>query len=218
VAKATIAKLDKQGKSVGTPVEVMFNPKEVTLSRQNNWKQEQGPKTNIPATEFTTGGATTLKMQFYFDTYEKGDDVRKHTKPIHELMDMDEAWYDKKSKKGRPPSVRFQWGKVVAFDAVITSVSTRYTLFLPEDGTPVRAVMDISFTQVKDKAAKPKQNPTSGGVGGDRVWIVREGDTLAWIAFNTYDDPNDWRLIADANRLTQVRKLTPGTTLVIPSA
>jgi hypothetical protein len=218
VAKATIARLDKNGVA-DKPIEVMFNPKELTFARQNNWSQKQAPKTNIPSTEFGGGGPTTLKLQLYFDTYTTGKDVRKeYTDKICELMELDPKWEDKKTHKGRPPSVRFQWGKIVTFDAVITSINERFTLFLPNDaGTPVRAVLDVSFTEVKSKKDKPAQNPTSGGPGGERIWIVRAGDTLPWIAFSEYDDATQWRRIADANGLTQIRRLTPGAALVIPS-
>jgi len=76
----------------------------------------------------------------------------------------------------------------------------------------------VTFQQIKDAALFPPQNPTSGGVGGERVWVVNEGDTLAWIAYREYGDSNQWRRIADANRLTQVRRLVPGTVLEIPNA
>jgi nucleoid-associated protein YgaU len=76
----------------------------------------------------------------------------------------------------------------------------------------------VSFQEVKDALSLPAQNPTSGGVGGERVWSVREGDTLAWIAFKEYNSPQQWRLIADANHLTAIRDLTPGMTLAIPHA
>jgi nucleoid-associated protein YgaU len=105
----------------------------------------------------------------------------------------------------------------VIFDGVISSYSERFTLFLP-DGTPVRAVVDLTLSESRDGAYLARQNPTSGGVGGDRVWVVREGDTLPWIAFSEYRDATEWRSIADANRLTNVRHLIPGTVLVIPSA
>jgi nucleoid-associated protein YgaU len=79
-------------------------------------------------------------------------------------------------------------------------------------------VVDLTLTESRDGQFFPKQNPTSGGVGGDRVWVVREGDTLPWIAYSEYNDATEWRAIADANGLTQVRSLVPGTVLVIPSA
>ena len=81
----------------------------------------------------------------------------------------------------------------------------------------VRATVNVTFQQSKDEAALAKQNPTSGGLGGERVWTVTEGDTLGWIAYKEYGDTSLWRLIAEANRLRSVRRLTPGTVLVIPN-
>ena len=212
---AVIVKLDKAGKTSGPPIKVMFRPKELNISKQNNWQASNSPKTNAPKFEFKGGGAETLKLQLFFDTYIDKEDVReKYTTAIYRLMRIDEESRDKKTKKGRPPTVRFQWGKTVGFNAVITNISQRFSLFLP-DGTPVRAVLDVSFQEVEEDYKK--QNPTSGGVGGERHWLVKVGDTLAFIAFNEYGDSNQWRLIADANGLTQVRRLLPGKMLMIPN-
>lgn len=212
---ALIVKLDKAGKTSGPPIKVMFRPKELNISKQNNWQASNSPKTNAPKFEFKGGGAETLKLQLFFDTYIEKEDVReKYTNAIYRLMRIDEESRDKKTKKGRPPTVRFQWGKTVGFNAVITNISQRFSLFLP-DGTPVRAVLDVSFQEVEEDYKK--QNPTSGGVGGERHWLVKVGDTLALIAFNEYGDSNQWRLIADANGLTQVRNLLPGKMLMIPN-
>jgi len=131
-------------------------------------------------------------------------------------MIVDEKLKDKKNKKGRPPKVRFQWGTAWSFNAVITSISQKFTLF-STDGTPVRATLTVSFQQIQDTAELAAQNPTSGGVGGERVWTVTDGDTLAWIAHKEYGDTSQWRRIADANKLTDVRSLVPGTVLVIPN-
>ncbi len=110
----------------------------------------------------------------------------------------------------------FQWGAAWSFEAVITSLSQQFTLFL-SDGTPVRATLTVNFQQVRDTANLAPQNPTSGGAGGERVWQVGAGDTLAWIAYREYGDATKWRLIAQANNLIQVRELAPGTVLVIPN-
>jgi nucleoid-associated protein YgaU len=171
----------------------------------------------MPQLEFGGGQPATLQMQLFFDTYAAGEDVRKkYTDAIWQLMMVDPKLKDGKTKKSRPPKVRFQWGSAWTFDAVITSITQKFTLF-NSHGTPVRATLDITFQQIKDESLFPKQNPTSGGVGGERVWIVNEGDTLAWIAYKEYGDSSQWRRIADANRLTQVRRLTPGTVLEIPN-
>jgi len=214
LAHAKIINLD----GGGSPIECMFNPKEYSFSKRNQWTLGKSKGSNMPQLEFGGGQPATLQMQLFFDTYAGGKDVRKeYTDSIWQLMMVDQALKDPKNKKGRPPKVRFQWGSAWSFDAVITSVNQKFTLFL-SDGTPVRATLDVTFQQIKDAALFPPQNPTSGGVGGERVWIVNAGDTLAWIAYREYGDSNQWRRIADANRLTQVRRLVPGTVLEIPNA
>jgi nucleoid-associated protein YgaU len=214
VAKAEIINLDKSG----PPIKCMFNPKEYTFAKQNQWTQKNNSGSNVPPLEFGTGQPATLKLQLMFDTYADHKDVRKeYTDAIWELMMVDLDLKDAKSKKARPPKVRFQWGGSWSFDAVITSISQTFTLFLP-NGTPVRATLDVMFQQIADAKLFPKQNPSSGGVGGERVWTVHEGDTLAWIAHKELGSTALWRSIAEINHLTSVRDLTPGTVLRLPNA
>ena len=214
-------------------VQCMFNPKEYAFSKQNSWTYKPTKGTNIGLFEFGSGQPTTLQMQLFFDTYmntrtksDQPKDVRKaYTAKIWDMMKIDSnlkgtagiSGQASKDTKGRPPVVIFQWGNTWTFKAVITSITERFTLFL-SDGTPVRSTLDVTFQQIQDKDAHPPTNPTSGGVGGERVWTVSAGDTLAWIAYKEYGDANLWRLIADANRLIKVRQLTTGMILEIPNA
>ena len=222
LAKAQIINLDTPG---SMPTSCMFNPKEYSFAKQNNWTVGDAKGANMPPIEFGGGQPATLQMQLFFDTYAEGQDVRAaYTDAIWQLMLVDNRLKDPKTGKGRPPKVRFQWGAAWSFDAVITSITQSFSLFLP-DGTPVRATLDVAFQQVKDGFQRlrdtrtfPRQNPTSGGDGGGRLWTVREGDTLAWIAYKEYGDATAWRRIADTNRLSQVRRLRPGTVLEIPHA
>jgi hypothetical protein len=215
---ATIVDVDH-----GSTVECMFNPTEYTFSKQNSWTQGTAKGSGIGLYEFSSGQSSTLQMQLFFNTYHPNptpeDVCEKYTKDVWKMMEVDPSLAPLNSGKGkgRPPMVRFQWGKTKAFKAVIVNLSERLTLFLP-DGTPVRSTLDVTFLQVQAEGAYPATNPTSGGVGGERVWMVNEGDTLAWIAYKEYGNANLWRLIADANSLARVRKLTPGTMLEIPNA
>lgn len=212
--KATIQNRDKPGSK---PVTCMFNPKEYTFQKTNSWKEGETPAQNISQLQFTGGKSATLTMQFFFDTYAERKDVREeYTDAFWELMVIDASKKDKKNKFGRPPLVLFQWGRTWSFQAVITSMKQQFTLFL-DSGVPVRATLDVTFQQVSDPSQLRAQNPTSGGVGGERVWRVQAGDTLAWIAYREYGDATRWRPIAEANRLTRVRELVPGTILVIPN-
>jgi len=212
LVKATISNLD----SGGSPIECMFNPRECTFSKVNQWTREKSSGANVADLEFSTGQPATLSMELFFDTFAAGEDVRKeYTDALWELMLVDDGLEDTKNKKSRPPYVHFQWGKSWSFDAVITNIQQSFTLFLP-DGTPVRATMKVTFEQLKDEKLLPSQNPTSGGDGIERVWTVQEGDTLARIAHIHYGDSDRWRRIANANHLISVRDLRPGTVLLIP--
>jgi len=207
-----------------TKVECLFNPKEYTFAKTNSWPKDQKAKANTPVMTFGGGNPATLNMDLLFDTYQstrsggRSKDVRKEY--INHLWSMmyvdDRIANNSKNKQGRPPKVRFSWGKAWMFEAVMTSLSVTFTLFLP-DGTPVRATAKVAFQQVKDLKDLPAQNPTSGGVGGERVRTVEEGDRLDLIAHEEYGDTSQWRLIAAANGISNPRNLRPGTTLVIPN-
>jgi nucleoid-associated protein YgaU len=53
-----------------------------------------------------------------------------------------------------------------------------------------------------------------------KVWTVRIGDNLPAIAARTYDDPRQWRLIADANKIDNPLRFPSeedlGRLLIIP--
>ncbi len=208
----------------GEKITCRFRPKEYTFTKSNSWPKQQKAGHNTPVFSFEGGQPATLQMELLFDTYadakdgSKPKDVRtEYTNKLWTLMFVDKKLASKeKNKKGRPPKVKFHWGKAWTFEAVITSLSLKFTLFMP-DGTPVRATATVAFQQILDsRDLMPAQNPTSGGAGGERAWTVSEGESLGWIAYQEYGDTSQWRRIADANRLTEVRRLLPGVRLVIP--
>jgi nucleoid-associated protein YgaU len=79
----------------------------------------------------------------------------------------------------------------------------------------LRALLDVSFKQSSDEAVYPRQNPTSGGVPGQRLRTIREGETLAGIAHEEYGDPTVWRHLAEINNLDDPRRLRLGQTLLV---
>ncbi len=204
-------------------VECLFNPKEYTFAKTNSWPKNQKGGANQPVVTFGGGNPATLSMDLMFDTYQnarhKGTPKDVRTAYINNLWKMmyvdDKAKDKKKNKQAPPPKVLFTWGKAWSFEAVMTSLSVTFTLFL-SDGTPVRATARVAFQQVKDSKDLP-QNPTSGGLGGERVRTVEEGDRLDLIAFEEYGDTSQWRRIASANSISNPRDLRPGSILVIPN-
>lgn len=195
-------------------IECLFNPGEYTLVRNNTWTQKPVKGENVPNLEFGGGSSATLSMQLFLDTSTTGGDVRDTTKKVRKLMDIDSSAKDMTSVKGRPPMVEFHWGRIWTFKAVITQLTEKCTLFR-DDGIPIRATLDMTFLQAKDDGVYPAQNPTTMGTTGYKQWIVRDGDSIDWIAFNEYGDSNMWRYIADINGLDNPSRLRPGQRLSI---
>jgi nucleoid-associated protein YgaU len=173
-------------------VECHFNPNEFTITKSNQWRAENKAGANIPDVHFTGGGPRQLQMTLIFDTYEKctngaSVDVRQATDKLLALMEAEIPQNTPRGQSTRPPHVEVGWGKFRSFRGVITQLSQKFTLFMP-DGIPVRAT----------------------------VQVVRPGDTLDWIAAERLGDPALWRRIAEANNLDDPRRLRPGQTLLIP--
>lgn len=117
-------------------------------------------------------------------------------------------------KKLSPHRFAFEWG-VFKFVSYITTMTQKFTLFQP-DGTPVRAKVEVTFTQYTDVNDYPNQNPTSGGGPNERIRRVIAGDRLDTIAAEVYRDPSKWRLIAAHNQIDNPLALRTGQLLRIP--
>lgn len=212
---AKIFEVDRDGHETGgLSVSCMFNPFEYTVSKSNSY--DEGPKndSDTPQAEFFKSGSQTLRLNLLFDTYEKGTDVSLETNKLWKFMltkDQPEAGYNEKIE---PPQVAFEWG-VFRFVSYITNMTQKFTLF-KHDGMPVRANVDITFTQYRDVNDYPKQNPTSGGGPIERVYRVIAGDRLDTIAADVYRDATKWRLIAENNKLNNPLAIRPGMLLRIP--
>jgi nucleoid-associated protein YgaU len=210
---ARIFEVDEEGnESGGLSVSCMFNPFEYTVSKSNTYSEKSQTRSNTPQIEFKKAGAQTLKLSLLFDTYEAGEDVSRTTNQLWKFMEPKKD--ENGDKKAPPPEVAFEWG-VFRFVAVITNMTQKFTLF-ESDGTPVRASVDVTFTQHKDVNDYPNQNPTSGGGPVQRVWSVVQGDRLDTIAARVYGDAEKWRMIAEYNDVDNPLALQPGQELTIP--
>lgn len=201
-------------KGGGVSVGCMFNPFEYTVSKTNTYKEESRNRSDVPSFEFEKAGPQTLKLTLLFDTYEDDEDVSLETNKLWKLMESKTRREGNRTKKVPPPEVAFEWG-VFRFVAVITIMKQKFTLF-KLDGTPVRADVDVTFTQHKDINDYPNQNPTSGGGDIERVWRIVAGDRMDTIAFAVYGDATRWRAIAEYNQLDDPLALKSGRQLIIP--
>lgn len=211
---AQICEVNKNGKKQGgLVVPCMFNPYEYRITKTNQFSQKPKNDSDTTQAEFQSAGPQTLMLSLYFDTYETGQDVSKITRQLWQFMLTKTQKNSKKGKKVPPPQVAFEWG-VFFFVAFITSMTQTFTLF-NKDGTPVRAKVDVTFTQYVDVDDYPPQ-AARGGTFYEQAWRVTAGERLDIIAGEVYDDPQKWRLIAERNHITNPLALRPGQMLQIP--
>jgi LysM repeat protein len=188
-------------------IEVMFNPEEYSLNRDNNFASQAIPGLSSPLIQFAHGNLRTLDMELLFDTYEKLSDVRLETEKFVHLMEIDPALH-------APPILIVAWASL-QFRCVLTKASQKFLLFL-DDGRPVRARISASFTEFIDpehEALQVKRETADF----TKQHTVLQGETIANIAFKYYDDPTLWRPIARLNRLNNPRELSAGQALAVPS-
>lgn len=97
---------------------------------------------------------------------------------------------------------------------ILESVSEEFSLFSP-GGVPLRAKLNVSFREAWTISQQLLVTPRHSSDRTTLHQVVR-GETLCGIAYEQFNDPTQWRLIADANNLANPRLLTPGQILVIP--
>lgn len=214
MADASFAEATIKNLTDGEEVKCLFRPKEYTFKKTNKWTPGKVVGLTMKPPKFTGGDPMTLDMELFFDTYEAKTDVRKSTDGLWRMMKTTESKKDGDTKRSEPPHVEFRWGQSWSFKAVITAIQQKFTLFLP-DGTPVRSTVQISFLQAEEDGKYPGQNPTSGGREGYAVHIVKEGESIDWIAFTEYGTSTAWRHLAAANSLDEPDSLRPGQRLLI---
>lgn len=191
----------------GASIDVMFNPEEYSLNRDNNFASQAIPGLSSPLLQFVHGNLRTLDMELLFDTYEKLTDVREETEKLVHLMEIDPELH-------APPILIVAWASL-QFRCVLTKASQKFILFL-DDGRPVRARISASFTEFidPDHEALQLKRQTADWT---KMHTVLQGETLAAIAFKYYSNPTLWRPLAVSNRIDNPRTLLPGQQLTIPS-
>jgi hypothetical protein len=204
--KAHLQPLNVDGTPKGARIDVLFNPPEYSIQKSNQFAETPLLGLSTPIRQFTSGGAETLTLDLFFDTYEKREDVRNHTERVAGLLNIDPDLH-------APATLKFIWGKL-EFKCVLEQVTKKFTMFLA-DGTPVRATLSVTFKEYKtiqeQLTARQLQSADRTKTLG-----VNEGDSLWLLATREYDDPALWRPIADKNEIDNPRLLTPGMELTIP--
>ncbi|MBE9008718.1 hypothetical protein IQ250_00620 [Pseudanabaenaceae cyanobacterium LEGE 13415] len=142
--KATLIVHDKQYTGEAQNITFMFNPTEISFTRTVNWERNSGNRSTslLPKVNFSSVSPYELTLSnLMFDTYESGDSVM--SKYIDNIKQGVSA---RAAAPSRPPVYIFSWDKSY-FHCVMSRLSYKLTMFLP-NGTPVRAIVDITLQEV----------------------------------------------------------------------
>jgi LysM repeat protein len=202
-------------------ISALFNPERYTVSKSVQLAEVAIPGLDAPVVQYVRGQSEKITMELFFDTTDSGmvdsvTDVRGLTSQVYQLLKVDGDLH-------APPRVQLAWGtggQLTSYGATISpwlvleSISEEFNLFSP-GGVPLRAKLNVSFREAWTIEQQLQVTPRQSS---DRTTLHRvvRGETLAQIAAEEYNDPTEWRLIADANNLDNPRLLSPGQVLVIP--
>ncbi|HTJ45471.1 MAG TPA: hypothetical protein VL463_25380 [Kofleriaceae bacterium] len=143
--KLQIGSLDEPTKGI----EAQYNPRELSVDKSVPWSKHKDSKGDQPHLEFTGADGRSLGLELTFDGFEKKASVQAQVDALLELAKVRDANASDEDHK-RPHKVAVVFGRgsgnLPAFVGVIESVSTKYTMFLP-DGTPVRATCTVKVKE-----------------------------------------------------------------------
>lgn len=212
--KVTIQRLNSRLKPDGPAIDAQYyNPGEFTIETKNQYQRTAMPGLPTPVTQFISGETQTISLALFFDTYEKHEDVRQYTGLVVKLMQID-------SELHHPPVCEFTWGKPLSpfmdykFRGVIDSCSQKYTMFL-EDGTPVRATLTLSISEYR-KIGEQLEALKLASPDRTKYRVFKDGDALWRMSYREYDDPREWRHIAEKNKIDFPRVIPAGVLLAVP--
>lgn len=216
MADNSLNKLSIKNLDNGEEFKVLFNPTEYTFEDSSKWEDQQGNRRR-PELQYTGGERKRLSMELFYDTYEAKEDVRLYTGKLQQLLVVTT---DGGNNGKRPPVVELSWGQAQSnvgfpFKCVLESLKQQFTLFT-SDGMPVRAKVSVSFKEYELPKDEQKREPRRSSYPA-QTYTVREGETLSGVASAVWNDPAKWRVLAEANEISNPRALEPGQSLIVPA-
>ena len=226
----------------GERLRALLNPETVSVRRVAGLRNRGGSVGQLTGKGlsdepllFTGGGRTEIELDLLFDTSLAGssihsEDVRDLTRPLWELSENQSGNHG----YGKPPLVRFVWGKTWNIPAVVAAVAERLERF-SAGGAPSRSFLRMRLFRTGEMSQDTSDEPTErelpplafeqlasesgfefrfhpmigGGLG--------IGERLDELANRYYGDSSLWRLIASANGLVDPLRIELSSTLRIPS-
>ena len=227
VEKMTIKNLD-----TGKKFTVLYNPQSFTVTRNVAYSQYNFLGSNGPVVQFQAGKGEVLYFELFFDSLSAGSevggsaidralfaansvlpsltntiDVREYTKQVYDLMEVEKSVH-------RPPRVKVEWASL-QFTGYLASCQQQFIKF-DESGQPVRAKLTCQFIESLDidvmEGTNPRESPDT-----TKYRRIKQGDSLWAMSYKEYGECGEWRVIAEANGLTNPRLLRTGDMIALPA-
>ncbi len=200
-------------------VEVLFNPERYTLNKAVQIAEIAIPGLDSPVLQFVRGQNEKITMELFFDTTQFGmvdnvKDVREETRKIYDLVKINPETHAPPRCSLRWKDELFSFGYSPASKCVVESVNEEFNLFSPS-GVPLRAKLNVTFREYKIIEDQLKETRRKSA-DRRKVRVLGRGMTLSHLAGIEYDDPGEWRLIAEANNIDNPRLVAAGTKLSVP--
>jgi len=225
----------------GERIPCLLNPASVVQRRVAGVRprfSSGGPLTGAGQSDspllFTGGGTTEITMDLLFDvslarSHPRPENVRLLTEPLWRLTENE----PKRGEYGRPPAVRFVWGKAWNIPGVVVGVAERLEYFT-QAGVPQRSWLRLRM--LRTSGEEPVEEPATSTADEDEPWadwppevdesevqrydLIGDGEGAAErpdaIAAANGFAPGDWPLIMDFSGVDDPTDLLAGQTLRIP--
>jgi hypothetical protein len=225
--------------ATGERVDCLLNPETLEVTRSAGVRPRQsgtGPLVGAGLADdpllFTGGGRTELVLDLVFDLdlmvgAAAPEDVRAITSRLWQLAENSAQ----ERGSGRPPLVRFVWGKAWNLPGVIVAIAERFDAF-GDAGAPRRSWLRLRLSRVAEPAAGTAKSfeaelaAPSGAVAGgaDAIQAVGDGGAEPGYGGVRFDllaaaglgDAREWRLLADHNNIANPMEVPAGTVLSVP--
>jgi contractile injection system tube protein len=131
----------------------LLEASEITTEASATWEPSRDSQSDAPTLEFTSGAPRSMSFELFFDTFETKDNVYdRNVRPLEELTVPD-------ANLKRPPMIQVTFGNSIPeFKGVVESVSTKYTMFLP-NGVPCRATCAVKMKAATKATTKSEPCP-----------------------------------------------------------
>jgi len=226
----------------GERIPCLLNPASLVLRRVAGVRPRfsiGGPVTGAGVNDspllFTGGGTTEITMDLVFDvTLDRSnpapENVRELTEPLWRLAQNE----PKEGEYGRPPAVRFVWGKAWNIPGVVVALAERLEYFT-QAGTPRRSWLRLRM--LRTEGAEPAPAPAAGSPAEPSEWgdwpttpvdesevrrydLIGDGESAAErpdaIAAANGFAPDDWPKIMEFSGIDDPTALEAGQTLRVP--